>query len=72
MPGLGRGRAWPCWPERVLIHSKPPPVCLPLWQAGAVELESAELRFNTDAQGQPTTVTVKQVRLRHATGTPML
>lgn len=32
-------------------------------QAGAVELESAELRFNTDAAGQPTTVTVKQVRL---------
>lgn len=34
-------------------------------QAGAVELESAELRFNTDAAGQPTTVTVKQVRLAH-------
>ncbi|KAI7844065.1 hypothetical protein COHA_002209 [Chlorella ohadii] len=29
-------------------------------EAGAVELESAELRFNTDAAGQPTTVTVKQ------------
>ncbi|KAL4433810.1 hypothetical protein ABPG75_000251 [Micractinium tetrahymenae] len=29
-------------------------------EAGAVELESAELRFNTDPQGQPTTVTVKQ------------
>ncbi|PRW57734.1 DIS3-like exonuclease 1 [Chlorella sorokiniana] len=29
-------------------------------EAGAVELESAELRFNTDAVGQPTTVTVKQ------------
>ncbi len=41
-------------------------LCLPLplcSQAGAVELESAELRFNTDAAGQPTTVTVKQVRL---------
>jgi hypothetical protein len=30
-------------------------------EAGAVELESAELRFQTDAQGQPTGVTVKQV-----------
>lgn len=31
-----------------------------------MELESAELRFNTDAAGQPTTVTVKQVRLASA------
>lgn len=29
--------------------------------AGAVELESAELRFRTDAQGQPVEVDVKQV-----------
>ncbi|KAI3434597.1 hypothetical protein D9Q98_002666 [Chlorella vulgaris] len=29
-------------------------------EAGAVELESAELRFQTDEQGQPTGVTVKQ------------
>jgi hypothetical protein len=32
-------------------------------QAGAMELESAELRFNTGPGGQPTTVTVKQARL---------
>jgi hypothetical protein len=32
-------------------------------QAGAMELESAELRFNTGPDGQPTTVTVKQARL---------
>ena len=41
---------WPCLT---------PPLCS--LQAGAVELESAELRFKTDAQGKPTTVAVKQV-----------
>lgn len=38
--------------------------------AGAVELESAELRFATDAAGRPTGVTVKQARGQCGQGPP--
>ena len=48
--------------DRCCAVPLPMPLCLlPSAQAGAVELESAELRFATDAAGQPTTVQVKQV-----------